>query len=209
MSGWSRRLFFCLGAIVFVFLAGCSSLQSGAKKELPYLKESPDTGQELTSAFSSPGGNEGNGALEATTSKKKTTGVILYFADKNGYLVASKKDIPAEAGVARLTLRELCLGPPAQSGLYPTLPAGTQLKDISIKNGLARVDFNKNLKTGHKGGSSGELLTVYSIVNTLTQFPAIKEVQILIDGQVEQTLAGHLDISKPLKRDPEIIRSAF
>ena len=53
--------------------------------------------------------------------------------------------------------------------------------------------------SNHPGGSTAELQTIYSVVNTLTlNFPGIKKVQLLIDGSVHDTLAGHIVISIPL-----------
>ncbi|HPW21762.1 MAG TPA: GerMN domain-containing protein, partial [Vicinamibacterales bacterium] len=49
------------------------------------------------------------------------------------------------------------------------------------------------------GGSQHELLTVYAIVDTLTaNLPAITSVQILVDGREVDSLAGHVDLRRPL-----------
>ena len=51
------------------------------------------------------------------------------------------------------------------------------------------------------GGSLDEIFTVYSIVNTLTDnLPAIAAVQLLVDGHQVDTLAGHVDVRRPLRR---------
>ena len=45
------------------------------------------------------------------------------------------------------------------------------------------------------------MFTVYSLVNTLTDnLPAISAVQILVDGREVDTLAGHVDLRRPLVR---------
>ncbi len=137
----------------------------------------------------------------------KTT-VVLYFADEQGNLVAQKRDIPKVDGIARMTVNELIKGPDAASSLLPTIPPETKLKDISISDGLCTVDFNRALKENHPGGSSSELVTVYSIVNTLTQFSTVEKVQILLDGQVVETLAGHVELTQPLERNDDIIVTA-
>src|SRR5205085_914653 len=55
-------------------------------------------------------------------------------------------------------------------------------------------------------GSHDELLSVYSIVNSLTvNFPAIKRVQILVDDRPADTLAGHVDLSRPLPADMTLL----
>ncbi|MGB9660964.1 MAG: GerMN domain-containing protein [Moorellaceae bacterium] len=134
--------------------------------------------------------------------------VVLYFADPTGQkLVAEERAIPKVEGIARATVEELIKGPAPGSSLLPTIPKGTVLRDINIRpDGLARVDFSKELVTNHSGGSLGESLTVYSIVNTLTQFPSVKQVQILVEGQYVETIAGHLDVSSAVTRNEAIIK---
>ena len=55
------------------------------------------------------------------------------------------------------------------------------------------------------GGSTGELLAVYSLVNTLTQLPQVAAVQILVEGEVVDSLFGHVDVSSPLVADPSLV----
>jgi hypothetical protein len=62
------------------------------------------------------------------------------------------------------------------------------------------------VRSKHRGGSTQELLTVYSLVNTLTvNLPTIAAVQILIDGREADTLAGHVDLRRPLRKNEALI----
>lgn len=135
-----------------------------------------------------------------------TTTVVLYFADADGYLQAEQRIINKTAGIARQTIHELCRGPRNQN-LSATIPDGTRLLDINIRDGLCTVNFSRELVTNHSGGSGAENTTVYSIVNTLTQFSSIEQVQILVDGAIVESIAGHLDTSVPLTRDSDLIRA--
>jgi len=55
---------------------------------------------------------------------------------------------------------------------------------------------------GHPGGTVSELLTVYTIVNVVTaNLPAITSVQVLVDGKEVDTLAGHVDLRRPLAKN--------
>ena len=66
--------------------------------------------------------------------------------------------------------------------------------------GTAYVDFSRDLQTKHPGGSGGELLTIYSIVDTLTtNFDQIHQVKILVEGSEVLTLAGHIDTRHPFR----------
>ena len=67
------------------------------------------------------------------------------------------------------------------------------------------VDFDRTLVREHPGGSTGEILTVFSVVNTLTEIPGVRKVAWRIEGQPVETLVGHLDLSRPVERDPSLI----
>ncbi|MDI6895284.1 MAG: GerMN domain-containing protein [Bacillota bacterium] len=45
-----------------------------------------------------------------------------------------------------------------------------------------------------------------AIVNTLTEFPDIRQVQILVEGRKVESLAGHADVSRPLTRNERLIK---
>jgi len=49
-------------------------------------------------------------------------------------------------------------------------------------------------------------MTIYSLVNSLTDLQGIQQVQLLVEGQKLETLKGHLEISQPLTRNPDIIK---
>ena len=56
------------------------------------------------------------------------------------------------------------------------------------------------------GGSLSELLTVYSVVNSLVvNFPAVSRVQILVEDHMVTSLAGHVDLSRPLPADMTLV----
>jgi len=132
--------------------------------------------------------------------------VNLYFSDSQAmYLVPEKRKIPQTPSLARQVVVELIKGP-ENSDLYPTIPEGTQTNEIYIVDDIAYIDLSEEIFKNHPGGSSGELMTVYSIVNTLTEIPPIRGVQILVGGNETKSLAGHIDISMPLLRDENWIK---
>jgi len=127
--------------------------------------------------------------------------IVLYFADGNAqYLVPEYRKIKIVEGIAKQAIIELIKGP-SSSELYPTIPSTTRVNGLYIGDGIAYIDLSSEVIKNHPGGSTGELLTVYSIVMTLTSFPEINKVQILVDGNSGETLVGHVDTSIPLERD--------
>jgi spore germination protein GerM len=130
-----------------------------------------------------------------------TRTVRLYFAAPTAdRLQEEERNISRSASFvdeAKQAVAELIKGP--QNGLAPTLPSGVELRQLYIDGrGVAYVDFSKDLQAKHPGGSNGELLTIYSIVNTLTaNFDQIQRVKILVEGSEVLTLAGHIDTRHP------------
>ena len=80
------------------------------------------------------------------------------------------------------------------------LPPQAAVREVWVSpGGIAYVDFDQAFYDFSGGGSLGELHTVYSVVATLAvSFPEISAVQILIEGAAVDTLAGHVDLSRPL-----------
>ncbi|OIQ61484.1 spore germination protein GerM [Moorella thermoacetica] len=198
---WRKYLAVVMGLLLMVVMvSGCGLTDRLRGNTQPQVKVQVPPPEASVPAPEKPENKSGEPA--------KTTQVVLYFSDSTGnYLVAEKRSIPAVEGIARATIEELIKGPAPDSKLLPTIPKGTVLKDINIRpDGLARVDFSKELVANHSGGSLGESLTVYSIVNTLTQFPTIKQVQFLVDGQYVQTIAGHVDVSAAMSRNESLIK---
>jgi hypothetical protein len=92
--------------------------------------------------------------------------------------------------------------PAAPAGLVSAIPTGTVLRAIFVTDqGTAFVDLSREVASAHPGGSLNELLTIYTIVQALTtNLPAVTSVQLLVDGKEIDTLAGHVDIKRPLAR---------
>ena len=132
--------------------------------------------------------------------------VNLYFSDSQAmYLVPEKRKIPQTNSLAKQVVVELIKGPDS-SDLYSTIPEGTRVNEVYIADDIVYVDLSEEVFKNHPGGSSGELMTVYSIVNSLTEISPIKGVQILVEGNERNSLVGHVDISMPLLRDEDWIK---
>ncbi len=129
--------------------------------------------------------------------------VVLYFADSAATsLVSEEQQIAGcndERQCVAQTLEALAAG---SQQLQPVIPTATRILGVEIENDLARINFSRELVNRHPGGSLSELLTVYSLTNTLAvNFPHLQRFQFLIEGQVETTLKGHVAISRPIKPD--------
>ncbi len=144
------------------------------------------------------------------TSPADTITVNLYYADpERDGLKAEQREIvslPSLRETISQTLIDLIRGP--EGNLINAIPENTRLLDVRIDDdGVVWVDFSSHLSSAHPGGSSAELITVYSIVNTiLLNFKEVKKVRILIDGAPVDTLAGHIDCTKPFVANRRLIQ---
>ena len=83
-------------------------------------------------------------------------------------------------------VRELIKGP-EEEGLSSASPAGTEINEIMIKDKVCYLYLSAEFQKNQSGGPREEALTIYSIVNSLTELPNIQYVQFLIDGQRVET----------------------
>jgi spore germination protein GerM len=131
--------------------------------------------------------------------------VRLYFEapDREGLLPEEREVAfsPDLAQQIRTVVEELSKG--STTGLVATLPAGTRVLEAFVQaRGVAYVNLSGEASSGLPGGSKAEILTVYSLVDTIAaNFPAVSRVQILVNDQPVTSLGGHVDVSRPLPPD--------
>ena len=150
------------------------------------------------------------GPRPADLASSQATPVHLYFADKdNQFLMAEErvlKSPKAPEFFARSIVEALIKGP--QQGLARTIPAETAVRAVYLTpQGICYLDLTSNVAESHPGGIKSELLSIYSIVNSLVlNVTEIEAVKILINGNESMTLAGHIDLQIPIKANMLLIR---
>jgi spore germination protein GerM len=143
---------------------------------------------------------------------QRSINVKLFFqaADRPGLLI-EERPVAFSTDLSRqikAVVEELVAG--SKSGLLPTLAPGTRVLEVFVTaRGVAYVSLSKEAAQATGEGSEAELVTVYSIVNSLTvNFPAIKRVQILLEDKPAPTLWGHVDLTRPLPPDMTLLASS-
>lgn len=140
---------------------------------------------------------------------EETTQITLFFPSEEDTLLHPEvRDIIASSSVgiqAKQVIEELIKG--SQNGYISAVPPETKLRELFItEEGVAYVDFSREIQEKHNSGSSAEISTIFSIVNSLTyNFKSVKKVFILIDGGEKQTLGGHIDLSRPFLPQHDLI----
>jgi len=141
-----------------------------------------------------------------TTSEIKDRYITLYFANKSGSkLVAEKRRITVneKESLEMQAVKELLKGP-GEKNFGKTIPSETKILSVETKEGVCFVNFSQEFISRHTGGTAGEQLTIYSIVNTLTELEGIEKVQFLIEGQKNESFI-HMLINEPFVRDESLI----
>ena len=148
-------------------------------------------------------------AAAPATGVAKITATLYYVSADGQGLVPVRREVSLAEGLVPQGRAILA----AQFGKAPepftsVIPEGTTLRAFYVTDrGDAFVDLSPEASSRHPGGSSTELLTVYAIVNAVTgNLPTIQRVQILIDGREADTLAGHVDLRRPLQQDLSIVQ---
>ncbi|AGL00684.1 GerMN domain-containing protein [Desulfoscipio gibsoniae] len=184
-------------ALLTLTLMGCGqnkdSVSQGGNQNPGAAQGDNQTGSDES------GHNDDISAKPAQTEQK----VTLYFSDDQAMrLVPEKRTVTkGDETLEEVILRELINGP-KKDNLVQTIPEGTKLLSVSVVNGVAYVNFSKEFQTKHWGGSSGETMTLYSVVNSLAKLPGIEKVQFLLEGdKKESILNGNMDTTVPLVPD--------
>ncbi len=182
--------------VIFSIIIGLILLMSAIFSFLLFSKK--DKGPGVTDS------NEPSLTPIATSGVPASKEIRLYFVHPDtAELVIDKRIIYLKGDIIeslKQIIEELIKG--STAGLINPIPNGVQLKGVFFnpRTHCVYVDFSGALSKAHIGGITAELLTIQSIIKTLkANFPEeIQMVQILIDGKEAETIAGHIDISRPL-----------
>ena len=141
--------------------------------------------------------------------KKEKQEVILYFSDANErFLVGEKRYVLKEKsmeGQAREIVKALLDG--SKTKLVNTFPERVSLEGITIDDmKTAHVSFDRSLIQMHPGSSASEMITIYSLTNTLMRnISGIKRVKLLVEGKDVESIKGHIDTKKPFVMNKEML----
>ena len=170
-----------------IFLAGCAKTQAVTPANSTTAPESTTPSQPAATTPTQP-----------TPRSMKLT---LYFpnSDATGLVATDRTVTLNDDEVIKAMFNELA-NPP--SGLEKPLPQGTSLLNASVSSdGVATINLSKEFQKNFSGGSAGEEMTIYSIVNTLTTLSNVHSVQFLLEGKKLDGILGNLATDTPLKPD--------
>lgn len=134
--------------------------------------------------------------------------VRLYFSDANEQYLAEETrtcTLGAEE-LPNFILQELLKGPEQKDAL-PVLPEGTKLLSVQTTKGVCTVDLSEAFCSNRPESENQARLTVFAVVQSLTQLEQITGVRFLCEGE-PVTDYGGLNLSQPIQPDSSLFQSS-
>jgi spore germination protein GerM len=136
--------------------------------------------------------------------------VTLYFPGPGGLLGVERREVAGagrpEERMARVI--EALLAGPQTAGLAAPFAAGVEVEALYLNaEGTAYVDLKApESQLPLSAGSTQERQIVMSLVNSIAlNVPEARRVVLLWNGVQPGTLAGHLDLTRPLAPDEGLV----
>jgi hypothetical protein len=131
----------------------------------------------------------------------------VYFmrVDADGILVRTeeKRQIAHSSSPLLDTINALLAGTTAAEearGITTLVPSGTVLINAAMRGNTAILNFNENFMFNNYG-AEGYLAQLRQIIWTATEFPSVKNVQFLIEGQRIDFLGDNIRLDQPISRE--------
>lgn len=145
--------------------------------------------------------------------KQKTT-LNVYFSDNTGKsLVVIPVDITYNATIPleQLAIEQLISGPytiegVSKNNVLPTVPRGTVLNKVTVKENTCYVDFSKEFL--NKEDNITDYVAIYSVVNTLVELPSVNKVQFSIDGEQVLKYNQNINFGEAFERNLDLVKES-
>ncbi|WP_134699975.1 GerMN domain-containing protein [Ammoniphilus sp. YIM 78166] len=119
----------------------------------------------------------------------QTFATPVYMMDPDGYVVPITLNLPKSEGAAKQVLAHMIQGGPVEmlkpEGFMALIPEGTKILGMTIKDGVATVDFSNEFKNYE---AKNEQKLIDAITFALTSFDTIREVNIWINGYPQEVM---------------------
>jgi spore germination protein GerM len=132
---------------------------------------------------------------------------VLYFTqvDREGTILRIKtvRKLPVSDSPMVDSLKALINGPNTDEtgrGLISLIPRGTSVLSATVRGSTAYISLSEDFQL-NTHGVEGYAASLREIIWTVTEFPTVKDVQILIEGRRLDYLGEGIWIGSPLDRD--------
>ncbi len=130
-------------------------------------------------------------------SEKPMVGVKLYFVDAQMLRLIPLKVYIRDSTPqkeAKIVLDELIRGRDDNPKIRRLIPDIKNCMSVKTDGKMAYVNIKSKMAENHPDGRDLEILTIYSIVNSLTSIDGIDSVRFTIDGKRQKDFKGFIDM---------------
>lgn len=130
--------------------------------------------------------------------QNKNVRVIVYFPDKEfSKLVPEERTVPFKNTVEETVVNTLISG--SIKGSMQSIPKGTRIISLSRNNGNITLNLSKEFL------KSLNSVSIYSIVDSLTEIPGIKGVILKSEGKPINMKMDGINLKNPIKRNRKLL----
>jgi len=174
-------------------LAGCGTGGAGKLGPVPTGPARAASPSASVSATQPAGSDQSPATMPTATSPQSAPSQVSLqtWFTRQGKLFGTQRAVPATVSVGRAAVDQLLAGPSSAeyaAGLRSPIPAGTQLRGLTISSGTATVDLSSSFVSAASPATMP--IRIAQVVYTLAQFPTITGVQFKLDGQGVTVLGG-------------------
>lgn len=166
-------------------------------------------GKDITASNGKPFGDLAKVSLDSSGRLLKggEKMITLYFSDQQAEaLIAEQRNVQVGSGekLEQIIFEELKKGSET-GGLVAVIPRGTELLSVETENAICYLNLSREF-VDYSLGSAGEVMTLFSIVNSLTELPNVDKVQFLIEGRISEVYI-HSALDTPYERNTSLIKA--
>ena len=156
-------------------------------------KSTSSTSSSTTSSSTTAASSTTASTAPTTTTAKPapaTSSLALYFV-QGDHLAVARRTLTVGSTPATAAMKALLAGPTAAekaAGLSTAVPGASALRGITIRDGRAFVDLTTAFESG--GGTLSMTLRLAQVVFTMTQFPTVDSVVLMLNGAAVSVFSG-------------------
>lgn len=143
--------------------------------------------------------------------KYEETTINLYFANATGdslVKVNRKLHYNTNISLEKLVVEQIVAGPLNSknyvSEIYPTVNKETKIIGVSVKDGICYVNLSNHFLTPMESVTPD--ITLFSLVNSLTELPGIVKVQFAIEGDTKVTFGEKYQFTALFERNLQLTK---
>ncbi len=133
--------------------------------------------------------------------------LTLYFASQDGKaLVRETQHVyyySSNISMEKLVMEQLLKGPKSENARN-AITDGTELISVSVMDGVCFVNLNDRFQI--QDYSIDEPVVIYSIVNSLTELPTVRKVQISVNGETNMVYRQDMSLQETYSMNRDLVR---